>query len=102
MELKRKIKLQARADILKALAHPARLLIVEELSKNEKCVAELTKLIGSDVSTVSKHLSVLKNIGIIKCEKKANQVFYSMNVCCIIEFLTCAEKVILENKKNKL
>ena len=101
METKRKVRLKERANILKALAHPSRLLIVEELSKEEKCVSELTKMIGSDASTVSKHLSVLKNVGIIMDDKRGLQVYYRMNVCCIMDFLSCAEKVINENTKNK-
>lgn len=70
MDLKRKKKLESWADILKSIAHPTRLLIVEELSKRKRCVSDLRSLIGSDVSTVSKHLSVLKNAGIIKKEKR--------------------------------
>jgi ArsR family transcriptional regulator len=101
MELKRKNRLKERANILKALAHPTRLLIVEELSKEEKCVSELTKMIGSDTSTVSKHLSVLKNVGIITDDKRGLQVYYRMNVCCVMDFLNCAGKVINENTKKR-
>jgi DNA-binding transcriptional ArsR family regulator len=51
----------AGAQVFKALAHPSRLLIVDELMQSERCVCELTELVGSDMSTVSKHLSVLKS-----------------------------------------
>ncbi|HPM11343.1 MAG TPA: metalloregulator ArsR/SmtB family transcription factor, partial [Paludibacter sp.] len=54
---------EARAKIIKAIAHPSRLLIIEELQRQERCVNELTEMIGADTSTVSKHLSVLKNAG---------------------------------------
>lgn len=100
MDIKRKNSLKERANILKALAHSTRLLIVEELSKKEKCVCELTSMIGSDSSTVSKHLSVLKNAGIITDDKRGQNVYYKMNVCCVMDFLTCAQKVINENLKN--
>ena len=60
---------EARAKIIKALAHPSRLFIIEELSKHERCVGELTDMIGADASTVSKHLSVLKNAGLVTDEK---------------------------------
>jgi ArsR family transcriptional regulator, arsenate/arsenite/antimonite-responsive transcriptional repressor len=101
MNNKRKLKLKERANILKALAHPSRLLIVEELSKKEKCVCELREMIGDDASTVSKHLSVLKNAGIITDDKRGLNVYYKMNVCCVMGFLECAQKVILENKKKR-
>ncbi|MCK7507059.1 MAG: metalloregulator ArsR/SmtB family transcription factor [Desulfobacterales bacterium] len=61
---------EARAKILKAMAHPSRLLIIEELQKQERCVNELTEMVGADTSTVSKHLSVLKNAGLVTVEKE--------------------------------
>ena len=66
MEQKIQAKFQLRAGILKALAHPTRLFIVDELSRGERCVCELTEMIGADVSTVSRHLSLLKNAGIMQ------------------------------------
>ena len=88
----RKKHLDARARILKAMAHPSRLFIIEELEKGERCVCELTEMIGADVSTISKHLSVLKQAGIL-----GNQVFYSLRVPCILNFFGCVESV-LENQ----
>ena len=85
---------EARARIVKAMAHPARLLMVDELSHGERCVCELTDLVGSDISTVSKHLSVLKNAGIVQDEKRGSQVFYSLKVPCIMNFFNCVEAVI--------
>ena len=69
---------EARAKIIKAMAHPSRLFIIEELSKHERCVSELTEMIGADASTVSKHLSVLKNAGLVTDEKRGNSIFYSL------------------------
>ena len=66
---------EARAKIIKAMAHPSRLFIIEELSKHECCVNELTEMIGADTSTVSKHLSVLKNAGLVTDEKRGKFYF---------------------------
>ncbi|MCL5271670.1 MAG: metalloregulator ArsR/SmtB family transcription factor, partial [bacterium] len=63
MDLKTRSQCEARARIIKAMGHPTRVFMVEELSKGERCVCELTEMVGADVSTVSKHLSVLKNAG---------------------------------------
>ena len=90
----RKPHLEARARVLKALAHPTRLFIVEELEKEERCVCELTAMIGADVSTVSKHLSVLKQAGIVLDDKRGNQVFYRLRVPCILNFFDCVESVL--------
>jgi hypothetical protein len=62
----------ARARIMKALAHPTRLFIVDELSRGERCVRELTEMVGADVSTVSKHLSVLRSAGIVADERRGH------------------------------
>ena len=83
-----------RARIIKALAHPVRLFFVEELSRQERCVCELTEMVGFDMSTVSKHLSVLKNAGIVIDDKRGNQVFYTLVTPCVLNFFDCVEAVI--------
>jgi ArsR family transcriptional regulator len=98
---KRKKLYEARARVIKAMAHPTRLFIVEELSKDERCVCDLTEMVGADVSTVSKHLSLLKNAGIVADDKRGNQVFYSLKVPCVLNFFTCVESV-LESARNDL
>jgi len=85
---------EARAKILKAMAHPSRLLMIEELQKQERCVNELTEMIGADTSTVSKHLSVLKNAGLVTDEKRANCVYYTLRCTCILDFISCVEDVL--------
>ena len=94
MDQLRKKHLEARATVLKAMAHPSRLLIIEELEQGERCVCELTAMIGADVSTVSKHLSVLKQAGIVVDDKRGNQVYYQLRVPCILNFFGCIESVL--------
>jgi len=91
-------RLEARAQVLKALAHPSRLLMVEELERGERCVCDLQRLVGADMSTVSKHLSVLKNSGIVSDDKRGNQVFYSLRVPCVTGFFSCIEAVLAEQE----
>ena len=101
MNARKLVQYEARADILKALAHPARLLIVDELSKHgERCVCELTKLIGSDMSTVSRHLAQLKGAGIVEDEKRGQMVFYRLRVQCLTSFFACIEAVMACNAKR--
>lgn len=87
-------KLERRASILKALAHPSRLLMVEELAKGERCVCELQELVGADMSTVSKHLTVLKKAGLVESDKRGLQVFYTLLSPCVMNFFMCVESVI--------
>ncbi|MBP7635734.1 winged helix-turn-helix transcriptional regulator [Candidatus Ozemobacteraceae bacterium] len=86
-------KLRRPVQILKALAHPVRLYLVMELARGEKCVCELTDQVCCDVSTVSRHLSQLKNAGIVEDDKRGLQVFYRLRAPCIIEFISCLGQV---------
>lgn len=84
---------EARARIVKALAHPTRLFLVDRLSEGERCVCDLTEMVGADTSTVSKHLSILRAAGLVRDEKRGNMVFYSLSMPCVLELLGCAETV---------
>jgi len=102
MDKKKQNLYEARANIIKALAHPTRLFIVDELSHDERCVNELTDMIGSDTSTVSKHLSVLKNAGIVIDEKRGANIYYKLGVPCILNFFGCVEAVIESRARGQL
>lgn len=95
-------KYEARASVAKALAHPTRLLIVDELSRQERCVCELTDMVGADTSTVSKHLSVLKNAGLIEDEKRGQMVYYKLKCPCIMKFFSCMETVLQDRAKRHM
>lgn len=101
MDKKTQLRLQARAAIIKAIAHPTRLFIIEELSKGERCVCELVDMINADFSTVSKHLSVLKRAGLVEDEKRGLQVYYKLCCPCILNFFGCVETVLRENARRQ-
>lgn len=86
-------KYKNQARIIKALAHPTRLFIVDELSRGERCVCEITDLVGVEMPTVSRHLGVLKSAGILETEKRGLQVFYRLRVPCVLNFFNCVEAV---------
>lgn len=102
MDERTQAKYEARAAIVKALAHPARLFIVDELSKGERCVCDLTRMVGSDISTVSKHLAVLKAAGILRDEKRGSQVYYSLRCPCLSGLFDCVERVLKSNIEAQL
>lgn len=89
-----KARCRRTAAVLKAMAHPTRLFLVEELAKGERCVCELTAMVGDDISTVSKHLSVLRSAGIVADDKRGSQVFYTLRVPCVVNFFACVEGVL--------
>jgi ArsR family transcriptional regulator len=102
MTPKQQALFEARAEIAKALAHPTRLFIVDMLSKGERCVCELREAVGADISTVSKHLSVLKKAGILEDDKRGLQVYYRLRCTCVLNFFSCIEGVLRENAKKQL
>jgi ArsR family transcriptional regulator len=87
---------KAKARIFKALAHPTRLLLVERIFGGERCVSELMMGLPSDISTVSKHLSVLRNAGVVKDEKRGSMVYYRLVMPCVVEMLGCIEAELYE------
>jgi ArsR family transcriptional regulator len=84
-------QLKGRAEVFKALGHPDRLRILEELAEGERCVCELVESVGSSWSTVSRHLSVLKAAGVLTDEKRGLQVFYRVALPCVNTFMECLD-----------
>jgi len=102
MNDKERSRCETRAAILKALAHPMRLFMIEQLADKSYCVFELTEMVGLDVSTVSKHLSILRNAGLVSVQKRGKQVFYSLRIPCALNFLDCVEAVLREQAKDRM
>jgi ArsR family transcriptional regulator len=102
MDAKVQAKYESRARIIKAMAHPTRLFIVDELAKSgERCVCELTEMVGADMSTVSRHLAILKGVGIVEDDKRGAQVYYRLRVQCVLNFFECVESVLKCNARDQ-
>jgi ArsR family transcriptional regulator len=87
-----------QARVLKALANESRLMLVDRLSRGECCVGELVTLVGSDQSTVSKHLAVLRSHGIVEDRRDGNNVYYRLLTPCVMTFFSCATQVLKERR----
>lgn len=81
------------AAVMKALAHPTRLFIIDELEKGPRNVSELTDLVGIDMSTMSRHLATLKQVGIIGYTKVNNQMIYRLLCPCVMDMHKCVLKI---------
>jgi DNA-binding transcriptional ArsR family regulator len=77
--------------MLKAMAHPSRLLMLETLADGERCVCELQQLVGSDISTVSKHLALMRGAGLVDDRREGLKVFYRLRVPCIVDLFACID-----------
>ena len=96
-----KVDYERRAEILKAIAHPSRLRIVDALAEGEKCVCELQKLVGSSMPTVSRHLAQMSAAGIIRGRREGSWVHYSLQVPCITNVFQCIEEVIRSETQRR-
>ncbi len=101
MRMKSTQHYQVRAEIAKAIAHPSRLLILDVLRNRSLCVGELTQLVGADQSTVSKHLTILKKVGLVTCHKRGLTMTYRLECSCLTRFFDCLESVLVSNLKKQ-
>ncbi|MBN1307123.1 MAG: winged helix-turn-helix transcriptional regulator [Chitinispirillaceae bacterium] len=102
MEKAELIRFKAQAQVMKALSHPTRLFILHELANEEKCVCELTEMVGADTSTISKHLSIMKNAGIVDFEKRGTSIYYSLKMKCVLSFFTCVNEVLKKRVESQM
>jgi len=92
---------EIRAKVVKAMAHPVRLMVIEFLKNGEHSFSEVFNLFKLDKSTVSKHLLVLKEAGIITSRKEGTDMIYKLEVPCVIDFFSCVTAVIESNVKKQ-
>ena len=97
-----KIFLSRKVDIFKALAHPVRLEITERLLEGEYCVCEIAEWFPFDRTTISKHLSILRNAGVIADRKEGLNVYYSLRMCCLENLLSCLEGTLRQDLRDQV
>jgi ArsR family transcriptional regulator len=88
---------EAKAQVLKAMAHPSRLMILDALASGEKCVCDLQAIVEADMSTVSRHLALMKSAGLLEDRREGNRVFYRLRVPCVMSFFGCVEAVLRQD-----
>jgi ArsR family transcriptional regulator len=92
------------ANILKATAHPVRLHILEELKTRKLCVKEFATELDLDISTISKHLSLMKKNGLVVDYREANCVYYKIRCECVVRLMEAAQDMLRSNieRTNKI
>lgn len=83
-----------QAEVIKAVAHPIRIAIVNFLREQEQCVCDIVTHVGAERSNVSRHLAVMVNAGVLSFRKEGLKVIYRLETCCMLEFLECVAKVV--------
>lgn len=84
------------ADILKSMAHPARIKIIQLLAPGERCVCELAEEIDIEQSNLSQHLNVLKKQGLISARKEGTRVLYRLLYPTVLDVLSAVEKTLAQ------
>lgn len=93
---------KSKAAILKGIAHPVRMRIVEELSRGDLCAGEIAELFHFDRTTISKHLALMKDLGILESGREGTSVRYSLRMICLAQLLCCIENVLEEGNTEEL
>jgi DNA-binding transcriptional ArsR family regulator len=91
----------AKAAILKALAHPARIILVDALKRGDRCVGELCGLLEVDPSVVSRHLAQLKRAGIVSERREGVKVIHRLACPCILQALDCTVGVLKAEARRR-
>ncbi|MFZ2956134.1 MAG: metalloregulator ArsR/SmtB family transcription factor [Candidatus Ozemobacteraceae bacterium] len=101
MEKNKQKKFERRAAIAGALSHSLRLQILDHLQKNgATCVCHLVEAFGCKQPIMSKHLLILKNVGLVEDRKDGLKVFYSLKTPCILDFFECADRAFENHRKT--
>ncbi len=89
-------RLRLNAEVFKAMGHPLRLAVLEFLRDGEKCVCEIVEHTGTGMSNISKHLSILKNVGMVADRRDGLKIMYSLTMPCALDFTRCVEGVVIK------
>lgn len=89
-----------KADILKAMAHPTRISIIEFLRQGERCVCEIFPALGLEQSNISQHLAVLKKNGVLDSRKDGLRVIYWIKNPEVLQILDLLQGVILRSARD--
>lgn len=92
---------KARADILKALAHPTRVLMLDALSRGDCCVNDLRSLAATSQPTISRHLDKLKKVGIVTEHRAGKRVIHHLATPCMLQALGCTFDVLKSVRKRQ-
>ncbi|MHC4664376.1 MAG: ArsR/SmtB family transcription factor [Planctomycetota bacterium] len=100
LTMKKQLLFEKQAEVVKAIAHPLRIAIVDFLKNGEQCVCDIAEYVGSERSNVSRHLSVMVNAGVLEYRKEGLKVIYRLKTPCILEFFSCITACLKQQLKE--
>lgn len=88
---------ELKAELFRALSHPARIRILETLSAGERSVGEMQPEIGIELSHLSQQLAVLRRAGLVASRKEGQSVYYSVKNPLITDLLKVAKQLLISS-----
>ncbi len=88
---------EAKAELFRALANPARIRVLEVLVDHERSVSELQPLVGIESSHLSQQLGILRRAGLVSSRKDGSSVLYSIRHPATIELLAVARRLLIDS-----
>ena len=88
---------EAKAELFRALAHPARIRVLEVLSEGEHSVGEMQPLVGIESSHLSQQLAILRRAGLVTTRKEGSAVFYALRDPELAELLAVAKRILINS-----
>lgn len=106
----KEIEIEKAGMVLKLMGDKTRLAMMKLLEKNDCCVCEFVELFGISQSAISQHLRKLRDVGLVKEQRKGQWIFYSLNtnsemyemVLRILEFIPSQDERLVELEKQGL
>jgi ArsR family transcriptional regulator len=100
VDKKKKLAFNKQAQIARAVAHPIRVAILNLLKDREQCIRDIAEHVGSERSNVSQHLVVMANAGVLESRKEGLKVIYRLKTPYVLDFFTCATRVLKQQAKE--
>lgn len=88
---------EVKAELFKALGHPARIRVLEVLSEGERSVSDIQPLVGIESSHLSQQLGILRRAGLVTTRKEGASVIYSLSDPTLAELLAVAKRLLISS-----
>lgn len=91
---------QLKAELFKALGHPVRVRLLEQLADGERSVGDLAERVDAELPLVSQQLAVLRRAGVVVGRREGSAVFYSVRDAGMVELLAVARRMIVADLRD--
>ncbi|GHD47762.1 ArsR family transcriptional regulator [Mycetocola manganoxydans] len=92
---------ELKAELFKALGHPVRIQVLEQLVSGERSVGSIAEALNSEVSNLSQQLAVLRRAGVVSTRREGNTIFYALRHPAMSSILTTARQMILDGLRDR-